>query len=84
MGWLVHRHGVLYAQEYGYNEQFEALVADIAAKFIGISIRNANAAGLQKRRRDSRFNRLAKTPERLLNCVCYVEQSRGLASVIAW
>ena len=34
MGWVVHRHGALYAQEYGYDEQFEALVAEIAAKFI--------------------------------------------------
>jgi DNA-binding MarR family transcriptional regulator/N-acetylglutamate synthase-like GNAT family acetyltransferase len=34
MGWVIHRHGALYAQEHGYDERFEALVASIAAKFI--------------------------------------------------
>jgi DNA-binding MarR family transcriptional regulator/GNAT superfamily N-acetyltransferase len=34
MGWVIHRHGALYAQEYGWDETFEALVAEIAAKFI--------------------------------------------------
>ena len=34
MGWVIHRHGALYAREYGWDEQFEALVAEIAAKFI--------------------------------------------------
>jgi N-acetylglutamate synthase-like GNAT family acetyltransferase len=34
IGSVIHLHGKLYAQELGWNEQFEAVVAEIAAKFL--------------------------------------------------
>src|SRR5947199_1042 len=34
IGWVISRHGALYAQEYGWDDTFEALVAEIAAKFL--------------------------------------------------
>ena len=34
IGWITNRHGVLYAEEYGFDETFEALVAEILAHFI--------------------------------------------------
>ncbi len=39
MGWIVGRHGVRYGEDYGWDEQIEALTAEIAATFV----RNYNA-----------------------------------------
>jgi DNA-binding MarR family transcriptional regulator/GNAT superfamily N-acetyltransferase len=33
VGWAIERHGQLYADEFGWNEEFEALVATLFAKF---------------------------------------------------
>jgi GNAT superfamily N-acetyltransferase len=34
IGWVVERHGALYAAEYGFDRRFEALVAQVAGGFL--------------------------------------------------
>jgi DNA-binding MarR family transcriptional regulator/GNAT superfamily N-acetyltransferase len=34
LGWAVQQHGLLYAEQYGWDETFEALAAEVAAKFL--------------------------------------------------
>lgn len=34
MGWIVHRQALLYAQEYGWNAEYEALIARIVSDFL--------------------------------------------------
>lgn len=34
IGWITHRQGVLYAEEYGWDATYEALVAEILARFV--------------------------------------------------
>ncbi|MBK7502444.1 MAG: hypothetical protein IPI14_07225 [Polaromonas sp.] len=32
-GWIIHKQGLLYANEYGWDISFEALLAEIVGKF---------------------------------------------------
>jgi DNA-binding MarR family transcriptional regulator/GNAT superfamily N-acetyltransferase len=34
IGWIIERHGAVYASQYGFGPQFEALVAEVAAAFL--------------------------------------------------
>lgn len=34
MGWVIHQHGLIYSLEYGWDKEFEALVAKICADFL--------------------------------------------------
>jgi DNA-binding MarR family transcriptional regulator/GNAT superfamily N-acetyltransferase len=67
IGWVIERHGALYAQEYGWDLRFEALVARIAADFIDRFDARREACWIAER-----------AGERL-GCVCLV-QARDDAS----
>src|SRR5271169_1581375 len=69
MGWVIHRHGVLYAEEYGWDERFEALVAEIAAKFI--------------QNFESRRERcwIAERDGQIVGCVFLVKHSKAVAKL---
>jgi N-acetylglutamate synthase-like GNAT family acetyltransferase len=70
MGWVTHRQAVLYATEYGWNGEFEALVAEITARFI--------------RKFDAARERcwIAETPDgRILGSIFLVKKSKSVAQL---
>lgn len=69
LGWVVHRHGALYAREYGYDAEFEALVAEIVARFV--------------QRYDAKRERcwMAERDGDLVGCVFLVQKSPTVAQL---
>ncbi|HEV2749633.1 MAG TPA: helix-turn-helix domain-containing GNAT family N-acetyltransferase [Gemmatimonadales bacterium] len=69
LGWIVHRHGALYAREYGYDAEFEGLVAEIVGRFV--------------RRYDARRERcwIAERDGDILGCVFLAKKSPTVAQL---
>jgi len=69
IGWVIARHGALYAQEYGWDIAFEALVARIAARFV--------------ERFDARFERswIAERDGANVGCAFVVRRSARVAQL---
>jgi DNA-binding MarR family transcriptional regulator/GNAT superfamily N-acetyltransferase len=69
LGWVVQRHGALYAEEYAWNEEFEALVAEIVAGF----------ARTRDRARERCF--IAEHDGHNVGCVFVVQKSKLVAQL---
>lgn len=69
IGWVIARHGALYAREYGWSIEFEALVAEIAAAFIREFDPTGEACWIAERDGEN------------LGCVFIVRKSRTVAKL---
>jgi DNA-binding MarR family transcriptional regulator/GNAT superfamily N-acetyltransferase len=69
VGWIAHRQGILYAQEYGWDATYEALVAEILAGFV----KNFDP------HRESAW--VAERDDAIVGCVFLVRASDGVAKL---
>jgi N-acetylglutamate synthase-like GNAT family acetyltransferase len=69
LGWIVHRHGVLYGDEWGYDERFEGMVAGIVADF---------ARGFDPRRERCW---MAERDGETVGCIALIQKSRTVGQL---
>jgi GNAT superfamily N-acetyltransferase len=74
ISYIIYRHAVIYRDEYGWNEQFDALVAEVAAKFLR-----------DERGQDGRSTRqgcwVAEMDGEFAGCIFVVEESPKVAKL---
>lgn len=73
IGWVISRHGSVYAEEFGWDITFEAMVAEIAAKFLRDFNPEREACWIAERDTE-------RGPERI-GSVFVVEQSKTVAKL---
>lgn len=73
IGWVISRHGSVYAEEFGWDITFEAMVAEIAAKFLREFKPEREACWIAERQTEA-------GPERI-GSVFVVEQSKTVAKL---
>ena len=69
LSWIAYRHAVLYQQEYGWNEAFEALVLEITAHFLKHNDPEAERCWVAERSGE------------ILGCVLLVRSSKQIAKL---
>jgi len=69
MGWIIHRQALLYAQEYGWDNAFEAMIAKVGGEFIETFDAKCERAWV------------AEVDERIVGSIFLVEKSKTVAKV---
>jgi DNA-binding MarR family transcriptional regulator/N-acetylglutamate synthase-like GNAT family acetyltransferase len=69
MGWIIHRQALLYAQEYGWDNTFEAMIAKVGGEFIETFDAKCERAWV------------AEIDERIVGSIFLVKESKTVAKV---
>jgi len=69
MGWIIHRQALLYAQEYGWDNTFEAMIAKVGGEFIETFDAKCERAWI------------AEIDERIVGSIFLVKESKTVAKV---